>query len=336
MKNIKCFFAYPSQTLSHAEIIEQAIKELNKGKVVEVKGWKEISATGKFVIIEICKQIDSCNLFLCDLTNLNNNVLFELGYAVARNKRIFIFLDTNIEEAIKDFKKFNLLTTIGYSQYSNTREIVEAFYKEKPYEDLKSTLYSQVIESVINKQSKRFSTIFYLKSEIETEASLRLSRRVQDSKIRYVTDDPKEVRMQPLSWYIEEVTNSFCVIAHLLAQDHKGCKQHNAKISFISGLAFGLDKYLLMLAHEPFNSPIDYKELLKTHNTPSKCQDTVNQWLSEKENSYVYKKKIEENYRREKKSKIYWHKFLLGIILQNRKKKKYQNILLKHHHTKRL
>jgi hypothetical protein len=141
-----------------------------------------------------------------------------------------------------------------------------------------------------------------LKSGIETESSLQLSRRITASKIKQVTDDPQEVRMQPLSWYVEEVTKSFCVIAHLLAQEHKGYKQHNAKVSFISGLALGLGKPLLMLAHEPFNSPIDYKELLKTHDTPSKCHEIVDQWLNEQEKMYVDAKKDKESFSQEIKA----------------------------------
>jgi len=320
MKNNRCFFAYPSKIPSHVEIIEKAIEELNDSQIVEVIGWKNIFTTGKFIIKEICKEIDSCSLFLCDLTTLNNNVLFELGYAIAQNKRIFIFLDISIEKAKLDFDKFNLITTIGYSEYSNTRDITKAFYREKPYEDLKNTVYSQAIESVINKQSHRFPTLFYLKSGIETESSSQLSRRIAASKIKQVTDDPQEVRMQPLSWYVEEVTKSFCVIAHLLAQEHSGCKQHNTKVSFISGLALGLGKPLLMLAHEPFNSPIDYKELLKTHDTASKCHKIADQWLSEQEKMYVDAKKDKESFSQEIKAQSLLAQISIGDYIAEQEK----------------
>ena len=193
MEKIKCFFAYPSVPVSHSEIIEAAIEELNNGQILEVIGWKKTSNTGKFIIIEICREIESCDLVLFDLTNLNNNVLFELGYAVARDKRIFIFLDPSIEKAKSDFEKFNL-TTIGYSSYCNKRDIVKALYKEQPFNDLKDTLYRQSLMSII-KPSRKASTLLYLKSEIDTEASIKLSRRIIDSKINHVIDDPQEVRI---------------------------------------------------------------------------------------------------------------------------------------------
>jgi len=324
MKN-KCFFAYPSQTPSHVEIIEEAMEELNNSKVVEVIGWKKIPTTGKSIIIEICKEIDSCSLFLCDLTTLNNNVLFELGFAVARNKRIFSFLDTSIEKAKFDFDKFNLIATIGYSPYCNTRDIVNAFYREEPYNDLQNTVYSQVVEPIIKKQSRRFQSLFYLKSLIATEASLRLTRRIENSKIRHVTDDPQEVRIQPLSWYIEEVTNSFCVIAHLLSHEQKGHRQHNAKISFISGLAFGLGKPLFMLAHEPFDPPIDYKELLKTHDTASRCYEFADQWLNEQEKMYIDTKKDEEIFSQEIKAQSLLAQISIGDYIAEQEQEEISN-----------
>ena len=35
----------------------------------------------------ILKAIEQCDLFMCDLTYLNPNVLYELGYAIAKEKK---------------------------------------------------------------------------------------------------------------------------------------------------------------------------------------------------------------------------------------------------------
>jgi len=94
-------------------------------------------------------------------------------------------------------------------------------------------------------------------------------------------DDPNEVRIQTLPWYAEKVWNSNAVIAHFLSQTHSGAELHNAKSSFVCGLAFGLGKKLLMLAHEPYDSPIDYSDILKTHDTAGKCETFARTWLEE-------------------------------------------------------
>ena len=187
----------------------------------------------KFVISAICDAINKSNIIICDLTTLNHNVLFALGYSIAKKRRIWIILDPNIDTAKNDYEKFKLLTTVGYTQYSNSREITEAFYKYEPYNDLHNTIYKDAIESVI--MAKVPSRLLYLKSGIETDASIKLSRRINETLMPCIMDDPKEVRIQTLSWYAEKVFNSNAVIVHFLSSSHKDWKLHNAKKSFVSG-----------------------------------------------------------------------------------------------------
>lgn len=282
--NISCFVAYPSNPPSLAEIIEKAIKEIEKGHVVAINGWKSTSVTGKFIMMAICEAIEQRDIFICDLTNLNHNVLFELGYAIAKQKRIWILLDPSIEKSQADYEKFKLLTTVGYSPYSNHHDIVNAFYKDAPYSDLESTIYKDAIESVIS--CRGTPTLLYLKSGIETEASVKLSITVHGTEIPIIIDDPSEVRIQTLSWYAQEVYNAYAVIAHFLSPERSGWQLHNAKNSFVSGLAYGFGKHLLMLAHEPYECPIDYRELLKTHSTAAECKMIASSWLDDVEGKF--------------------------------------------------
>ncbi len=283
---VSCFVAYPSEPPSLAETIEEAIDGIKEGQWVAIDGWKSISQPGNFIITTICKAIEERDIFICDLTNLNHNVLFELGYAIAKKKRIWILLNPSIEESKADYRKFRLLTTVEYSPYHNSRDIVEAFYGKGVYKSLESTIYRDAIESVIN--PPKVFRLLYLKSSIETNASVKLSRRVHKSKIQsIIVDDPDEVRTQTLSWYAQNVYGANAVITHFLSQEHTGRRLHNAKYSFVSGLAYGFGKHLLMLAHEPFVPPIDYLNLLKAHRTATECEDLASSWLDNVEDAYA-------------------------------------------------
>ena len=44
-----------------------------------------------------------------------------------------------------------------------------------------------------------------------------------------VVDDPREVRVQSLSWYVQQATAASAVVCHLLSSDHRGWELHNAK-----------------------------------------------------------------------------------------------------------
>jgi len=76
-ENLKGFFAYPSNPPTCGEAIAEAIKEINAGGTIEIKTWEELQTGGKFIIHEICKEIDQTDLFCADLTGMNPNVLFE-------------------------------------------------------------------------------------------------------------------------------------------------------------------------------------------------------------------------------------------------------------------
>lgn len=295
-----CFVAYPSKPISLAETIESAIKEIKGGQVVDIEGWKSKSVSGKFIMVEICKAIENCDIFICDLTTLNHNVLFELGYAIATKKRIWILLDPNIQDSKRDYEKFKLLITVGYTPYCNSQEIKKIFYKEKPWEDLGNTIYKDSIESIITMRKQ--DTLLYLMSGIETESSIKLSQTVNNSQIPKIVDDPREVRAQTLSWYAKETYNAFAVVTHFLSHDHVEWRLHNAKNSFVSGLAFGFGKNLLMLAHDPYDSPIDYSELLKVHNTAKICKNYAESWLKEIEDTYSKRETDIQQYEKELKA----------------------------------
>lgn len=148
-------------------------------------------------------------------------------------------------------------------------------------------------------------------SGFETDASLKLSRRINDSPIPSTYDDPKEVSIQTLSWYAEKVYSSYAVIVHFLSTDHDGYKLHNAKNSFVAGLAYGFNKELLMLAHSPYSSPIDYREILKIHTTAVQCDQYSNEWLTNIERQYKDHARAIQGYSHELKAQ----KELLDITI---------------------
>jgi hypothetical protein len=304
------FVAYPSQPPSLSETIEEAIKIISATKLVTIDSWKSTKVSGKFVISAICKSIEEHDVFICDLTYLNHNVLFELGFAIAKQKRVWLLHNPTIEDSAIDFQNFKLLTTLGYSSYMNSKEISRNFFKDEPYKDLGNTIYKEVIEPYSHQRNS--GKIILLKSAIETDASIKLSRRVHKSTLPSVVDDPSEVRIQTLTWYAEKVYTSFAVVAHFMSTEQKGQRLHNAKNSFVSGLSFGLGKHLLMIAHEPYMSPIDYRELLQTHQTALICEDISNAWLDKIEKEFVDGKFETEQYSKELRAFSELQKITIG------------------------
>ncbi len=291
---INAFFAYPSNPVSISETIKPAIEEINQSGLCKIQSWEDCKTGGKIIIDVICRTIDQSSLFCVDLTCSNPNVLFELGYAIARGKRIWIILDPSIEDSKKLYDQIKILTTVGYSSYCNSRNIIDEFYKEQPWADLNETILSMSVQPSLSSEEPQ--TLLYLKNQHETEAAIRLSRIISGYKIPTTISDPRESTVQSLVWYAKKIWTSPGIISHLSSPIRQGALLHNSRYSFVSGLAYGFEKDLLMLAESNYNTPIDYRDILRHYQSPSECEKIVGPWLAQVSNKYADEEKRRKEY----------------------------------------
>ena len=193
-------------------------------------------------------------------------------------KRIWLIFNPKVANARVLFDRFQLLTTIGYSPYTNSRDIVTRFYNDEPYTKLNQTLLADLAKSAT--VTTQISSLLYIKPELPTEAVSRITRRVAGAPIPSTIDDPIEIGVQPLEWYVMNIRAARGVICHFLSDDYEDVRISNAKSAFVAGLAFGLQKPLLMLAHKPYHSPIDYHDLLRVHEDAKQAEVFYQDWLS--------------------------------------------------------
>jgi hypothetical protein len=130
-----------------------------------------------------CKRSSRARCSLADLTSLNPNVLFELGYAVAQHKRTWLLLDTSVTAAKADFNELRLLSTVGYKRYTNSEHVVRGGFKEKPQTDLRSAIFESHIKPSISPNND--PKLLYLKSLWNTEF-----------EVKTIADDPSESAFQ--------------------------------------------------------------------------------------------------------------------------------------------
>lgn len=275
---VSCFVAYPSSPPDNAESIEHAIESIKGGKTVDILGWKDLNATGRLLISTICSEIEKRDLFIADLTGINSNVLFEVGYALANKKRVWLILNKSAPKAKAEFDRLSLLTTVAYRPFTSSEDIEKGYYIDQPYADLGNPLYDDLLRA--GGPPNRPDALLYIKPELKTEAVNRMARRISSGPMRYVIDDPVEMPSQPLTWYAQQVHTSFAVVTHFLADEQEGARLNNAKQALVAGMAFGLGKPLLMLAHAPYSCPLDYKDILRQHDTAKMALSIFDDWLT--------------------------------------------------------
>lgn len=274
----KAFFAYPSSPPTLKEPIQDAIHELNTARHVNIQTWEKCSIGGKLIIDTICEAIDDSELFFADLTGCNANVMFELGYAIARDKRIWPIFDESYTEEKKMFDQLKVLSTVGYVPCCNSDDIVSGFCNNNPLKDMEKTIYRTTIEP--NLKPHGYHSILYLKSQHENQAGMRMSDLLNKRMFKkIIIDDPRESTVRPLTWYGIRVFGCKGLVCHFTNPARAGASLQTARHALVCGMAYGAGIPLLMLAEGEFLSPIDYRDYLKHYDTAPEALRYLKEWL---------------------------------------------------------
>ncbi|MBK5275337.1 MAG: hypothetical protein JJE30_09840 [Desulfuromonadales bacterium] len=286
----KGFFAYSSQPSSCSDAIESAITEINKSGLVNLMSWQLLNVNGVMIINEILKQIDDSDFFCADLTGINDNVLFELGYAIGKNKPIWLLLDTSHTDSVRRNRELGFFSSIGYDNYTNSQQIVTAFYKNQPY-DKGGALDSLLERANITDFDQ---PLLFLKNQVDTNYNLAIQNAITNLKLSFCLDDAIENKVNNLVWYLTRLIKLPAVIAELSTIARTGYEIQNSKCATISGIAVGMGLKVLMVCEEPYYSPLDYRELLAKYSNSKDCIAKINPFLQDFKNEY-FQLKLKKN-----------------------------------------
>jgi len=253
-------FLYPSKPEIISSTIEEAaanISERNTNKSYIT--WRDLRKEGKMIFCEICKAMVSSSFLVCDITTLNFNLLFEIGYIFGLGKPFIPVFDTTFGDNKRMLTKIGLLDTIGYRSFLNPRDLVKAVEAGAPDRTLQR---SPKIDT--------FRPIFYMKTPLDTSGSIRITSIIKKAWFRFRVYDPSERFRLQLNWAIREVDKSRAVVAHLLDPRRKeAALVHNARCAFVAGVAMASQKRTLLIQEGKADHPIDYRDLIRDYEKPA-------------------------------------------------------------------
>ena len=283
---LTAFFAYASESQHRADSIDAAIKSINERTQVNITSWRRINTGGKIVIQAILNRIKKSDIFMCDITGLNSNVLFELGYAIGLRKRVWLTLDVTKQDSQPLVKSLNIVDAIGYRMYTNHEEIIDQFQADFAHPDVNAHVLSEYdsrIDQILN--SSPSTDVFYIPSSVESTAVRKLIEHFTSLKQQYrrkiVIRDKIEDSYDPLHGYLGNILEANAVIAHLDDSGSEGAPINNARCSFVAGMALGFNRKLLFVAPAPFETPFDYRDLLVAYESVRNCKSSVQRWVNE-------------------------------------------------------
>ena len=270
------FFAYGGSPHLRAETVQEAATTLAK-QGHHAKTWQDLQVRGNVLIGTICQAIDQSDTVVAEISDLNSNVLFEAGYALASNKHLWLALDETDSDALRRWKELGLFATIGRVNYSGRSDKLVSEWQQATARPSEGPTLLETLMS--GGRAKQADAVFAPALPTRFQAALTLESFLERQSDLTILGAGDDLGMAPLDFYVKEIYRASAAIFHLLAPKRLRSVEHNARASFLAGLAHGFELPVLMVVEGGFESPLDYKDLLYTYDSAAGLQEYVKAWL---------------------------------------------------------
>ena len=253
------FIGYPSEPSTLGNTIEEAAKTLRTHTSARIfETWRQLDIPGRFIIDGILGRIEAAAFVVMDITRLNFNATFEVGYSIGCGKRVFLTLNSALTPQTKEISRLGIFDTLGYQIYVNSKELANHLNRVHSLEP--AYFPATTID--------RNSPIFVLDTQYKTDATIQTQKCIKKAKINSRVFDPQEIpRLSTIEAY-RGVASSVGVIVHLLPQYATDFQFNNLRGALVAGIAMGMKRQLLLLQDGEDPVPLDYRDLVQVYKHP--------------------------------------------------------------------
>lgn len=274
------FLAYPGSP----PLSSECMREVSKGLIhrgVDSLVWEDLPIEGRLMIQQVLNAIDGSSALLAEVSDLNFNVLFELGYGIARDKHVWAMIDESDMTAVQKWRDFGLLLSVGRIEYSgSSAALVYKFSQARPDLSHDDTLWSDLYAKI--RSSRSASALFHYATAARDDGARTVRSELERRRQLSVTNaDEDERGAAPLEWYVDQIHRASSVLIHLMSPTKERATVHNARASFLGGIAHGMERPLLMLAPPDLSVALDYRNLLQSYDTIRNLHNRLAEWLDD-------------------------------------------------------
>jgi hypothetical protein len=264
MAKFSGFFAYAASPNEIGQTIERAILVANESDNLSIKSWRALDIVGQFIAGEVLTGIKQADLFVADISVLNFNVTYEIGFAIGIGKRILITRNESIKEGTPSIREIGIFDTLGYKTYQNSADLSEF---------IKTAIIAAPIP-IPNKINNK-SPVYLLEGLHKTDWATRIVSRIKKARYLFRSFDPNEQPRLSANDAISQISQSHGVVIPLLSFRSVGAEPHNMRGAFLAGLADGMGKALCILQDGEGPVPIDYRDFVNTTFHPNDINDYI-------------------------------------------------------------
>ena len=250
-------FLYPSDPPQIADTVEAAAKKLRKRFPEQTwLTWRDFQTAGQIIFCAICKSCRFAQYVIADVTTLNFNLMFEIGFSLGLGVAVVPIRDTTFARHRRLFDQLGLLDVIGYLDFQNADGLAESLAAHLPIDAL-----------ALPPTTRNYNEpVYVLKAPIKTEGEVRLMSALTNSALNYKAHDPLESPRLSLQEARKAVGECYGLVGHLLSPERDGAQPHNARCALVAGMAVALGRNVLLLQEgDEVQQPIDYRQIVKSY-----------------------------------------------------------------------
>jgi len=219
----------------------------------------------------ILDQISSAAFVVADVSRLNFNVVYEVGFSIGKQKRVILLRNRAIKRDERLARETGIFDTLGYFDYANSGELARYLIE---LDDLTALPLKQT-------PPNRQAPIYIVLPREKTEAEIHLVSRVKkEARLFFRSFDPEEHVRISVREAIDNVSASLGVILPLISSNRSDSEIHNLRCSFIAGLSHALERetFILQAGDEPV--PLDLRDAVSIYSALHTIDPYIAQFAS--------------------------------------------------------
>ncbi len=270
MDNFLGFVAYPSQPPHVGDVIRSAVSRLKTQHGIDYKGWEQNDIAGRALISPIHENIAGSKILVADVTKLNFNVTYEIGYAIGIGRRVFLVRNKELKGDESLANRVGIFDTLGYKEYENVEELVNLIAAIEDFNPLP-----------IDSTQDIKAPVYILETPYKGETMVHILARVKKSRLHYRSFAPNEDARLSAVDAISHVARSFGVLIPLLSPQFRDVEIHNIRAAFVAGLAHGMARPTLILQDHQGPIPSDIKDFTEGYLGHGEITEHINNFSLE-------------------------------------------------------
>ena len=260
------FVAFPGAPSQLRESIERGVQLANsRHPTLKFHAWPENDIPGRPLTGPILSGIDAAQFVVADITLLNFNVTYEIGFSIGAKKRVYLIRNNTFDGDINNISKVGIFDTLGYAEYRDSASLATL---------LNSNIDTTPLETNYSLDDK--APIYLLETPHRGEAMGHIISRIKKARLQYRSFNPsEEIRIAAIE-AVKHVASSHGIVVPILSTGMRDASIHNMRSAFIAGLAHGMEKPKLILQHEGGLVPLDIRDFTTSYRRIEDIDEHIN------------------------------------------------------------